>query len=308
MQENILVIKLGALGDLILAFDAFQAIAAAHKDARITLMTRRNFHEFAKMMPWFDDILLDDSPNWRSIRKWLSIRRSIKNGEFSIVYDLQGNDRTRFYSRIVRHENWIGPSIGPNWRQRSYNTDPLSSNERLLRFLESIDIPRTGFAENSWLTGNVSQFNLPRKFVLLIAGCSAQHPHKRWPPAHYVKLANALKDRSLATVAVGTEIDRVAIDAIRKQAPHVLDLAGKTSIEQLAEIARQSQGVIGNDTGPIHIAAATGAPTLVLMSGKSCPKRMLPHGPDVGYLQEDELSDLTPETVLGAIRLRQNEA
>jgi ADP-heptose:LPS heptosyltransferase len=139
---------------------------------------------------------------------------------------------------------------------------------------------------------------------MLIPGCAPQHPHKRWPAAHYAALAVMLEARGIACVAVGTGADSEAITAICGKAPNVINLVGKTDIGQLAEVARRALGVVGNDTGPIHIAAATGAPTLALMSGRTDPARMTPHGPDVGWLRRESLDELSPEEVIQSIRLR----
>jgi ADP-heptose:LPS heptosyltransferase len=75
-------------------------------------------------------------------------------------------------------------------------------------------------------------------------------------------------------------------------------------LKQLGALARRARGVVGNDTGPIHITAAVGAPTLVVMSGHSDPVRMRPRGPDVDVVQEPNLADLDAERVLAALRLR----
>lgn len=304
--ENILVIKLGALGDIILAMDAFHAIRMRHPLARITLLTRAPFATLAEKMPWFDEVIRDPNPKLLQVRKWLALRTTLRAGGYSRVYDLQGNDRTGFYFKLIgpHRPEWCGTVKGCSHRRHDHRRDPVPAAERLLRFLESVDVPRAGSADLSWLTGPVDTLGLPENFVMFIPGCAPQHPHKRWPASHYAQLAQMLAGQSLATVAVGTAVDRQAIDEIRASAPFVISLAGKTDIGQLAEVARRSKGVVGNDTGPIHIAAVTGAPTLVLMSGKTDPARMTPHGSDVGWLRCEDLADLAPEEVLKSIRLR----
>jgi len=306
-MNRILVIKLGALGDLFLSMDAFHAIRSHHAGAQITLLTRKPFVTLAGQMPWFDNVLTDPSPRALQLVKWLDVRRMLRNGGFQRVYDLQGNDRTCLYFRLRgrRAGEWCGPARGCSHQRPDHRRDPVPAAERELRFLGSLDVPRAGRADTSWLTGEVDTLGLPAKpFVLLVPGCAPQHPHKRWPAAHYAELARLLDAQGIATVAVGTAVDQDAIGEIRASAPGVIDLAGKTDIGQLAEVARRSLGVVGNDTGPIHIAAITGAPTLALMSGKSDPVRMTPHGPDVGYLQRDSLADLPAADVMKSIRLR----
>lgn len=303
---KILVIKLGALGDIMLSTDAFHAIRKKHPDARITLLTRAPFVSLAEKMPWFDEVMRDPNPKLLQFSKWLALRSTLRRGGFSRVYDLQGNDRTGVYFKLMApgRPEWCGTAKGCSHQRHDHRRDPVPAAERLLRFLESVDVPRAGSADLAWLTGPVDALELPHPFVMLIPGCAPQHPHKRWPATHYARLAEMLAARRIHSIAVGTDVDREAIDAIRAAAPAVISLAGKTDIGQLAEVARRSLGVVGNDTGPIHIAAITGAPTLALMSGKSDPIRMTPHGPDVGFLQKENLADLTPEEVAQSIRLR----
>lgn len=305
-MNNILVVKLGALGDVILSMDAFHAIRAHHPNAHITLLTRKPFVPVAEKMPWFDAVLTDPNPKFMQVGKWLGLRGMLRNGGFQRVYDLQSNDRTGFYFRLFGADSgeWCGTAKGCSHQRHDHRRDPVPAAERMLRFLESVDVPRAGTADNSWLTGDVDGLGLPEKFVMIIPGCAPQHPHKRWPATHYAELAQQLDKQGIATVAVGTGVDLAAIREIQAIAPAVMNLAGKTDIGQLAEVARRALGVVGNDTGPIHIAAITGAPTLVLMSGKTDPARMTPHGPDVGWLRRESLDELTPAEVMESIRLR----
>ena len=304
--ERILIIKLGALGDVILAMDAFHAIRSHHPAAHISLLTRTPFVSLTTQMPWFDEVICDTSPKLLQFTKWLALRATLRSNTFTRVYDLQGNDRTALYFKLIgpNQPEWCGFVKGCSHLRHDHRKDPVPSTERMLRFLESVDVPRTGAADLSWLSGPVDALCLPAAFVMLVPGCSPQHPHKRWPAKHFADFVHLLATRNIAAVAVGTKVDQDAIEEIRLLAPSLLSLAGKTDIGQVAEVARRSLGVVGNDTGPIHIAAITGAPTLVLMSGKSDPVKMIPRGSDVGFLQKDELSDLPATEVLESIRLR----
>lgn len=311
-RDKILVIKLGALGDIILSLEGFHAIRAQHPDAHLTVLTRPQFAPFLAKMPWFDEVLCDPKPKFYEIGKWLKFRATLLGGSFRRVYDLQCNDRTAFYFKLIgpSRPEWCGSVKGcshqrPDLR-RDRRGEPMPSTEWMLSFLESVGVPRPGRPDLAWFTGDVSGFQLPEKFVLLVPGCSPQHPHKRWPAAHFASLVELLAGRGISAVAVGTKVDQEAIEEICGLAPLLINLAGKTDLGQLAEVSRRSLGVVGNDTGPIHIAAMVGAPTLVLMSGKSHPIRMIPRGPDVGWLQSELLVNLTPEEVSQKIRLRRS--
>jgi ADP-heptose:LPS heptosyltransferase len=309
-REKILVIKLGALGDIILSLEAFHAIRARHPDAHLTLLTRPQFAPIAERMPWFDDVIRDPQPKFHQVGKLLAFRAALRSRGFGRVYDLQCNDRTGFYFKLIGpvRPEWCGSAKGCSHQRhderRDRHIEPVPVTEWLLSFLESVDVPRAGRPDLSWLTGDVHDLALPEKYVMFIPGCAPQHPHKRWPARHFADLVDLLAARGIASVAVGTRVDETAIGEIRALTPSLISLAGKTDIGQLAEVARRSIGVVGNDTGPIHIAALIGAPTLVLMSGRSDPVKMIPRGPDVGFLQKQDLADLSAEEVFSSIRLR----
>ena len=308
--ENILVIKLGALGDIFLAMGAFQAIRAHHPGARITLLTRPGFVKFTSDLPWFDAVLADPTPRGLRLDRWLAMRRLLRGEKIARVYDLQCNTRTGLYHRLLgpgRRPEWVGNARGCSHPWPEYRTASLSVPERQARMLEAAGVPRSARpVDLSWLDAPLDGLPaLPERFVLLVPGCAPHRLEKRWPAARYAELARLLAaERGLASVVIGTAADQASIDELCAAAPEVANLCGRTSLKQLGALARRARGVVGNDTGPIHIVAAVGAPTLVLMCGTSDPIKMRPLGPDVDIVQETDLVNLDVARVLAALRLR----
>lgn len=303
VKNRILVIKLGALGDVILAMDAFQAIRQHHAGAHITLLTRKPFVALTGKMPWFDAVWTDPAPKWLQIRKSLAFRAQLRAGRFNRVYDLQCNDRSGFYFRLLapKRPEWCGVVRGCSHPRPDFDGENLGVTERQLRMLEAAGVPRAGAADLGWLDGPLADLALPARFVVLVPGCAPQHPYKRWPARHYAALVEKLAGAGLAAVAIGTTVDQAAILEIQALAPTLINLAGKTDIGQVAALARRAAAVVGNDTGPVHITGIVGAPTLVLMSRVTDPVRMLPGGPAVSWLKQDDLADLTPAEVFAAL-------
>lgn len=301
---RILVIKLGALGDIIISAEAFQSIRRHHPDAHITILTRKPFESIVRKMPWFDEVMVDTSPKFHRIGKLLALRRQLRNARFDRVYDLQTNDRTAIYFHMLRPKppEWCGIVRGCSHRRHDHRRDPVPSGERLLRFLESLGVPRSDPADLAWFDDPLEGFALPEKFALIVPGCAPQHPVKRWPACQFAALADMLHAKGLAVFAIGTSVDESAIAEIRDISPHVTSLAGKTTVQQIAALARRAQCVVGNDTGPVHITAIAGAPTFVVMSRVTDPIRMLPQGPIVGYLKCKDLADLPAVDVFASLR------
>jgi len=301
--SNILVIKLGALGDIILAMEAFQAIRQHHPNDTITLLTRRQFVSLTEKMPWFDAIWPDPAPTLLQVPRWLALRRQLRGGHFHRVYDLQCNDRAGFYFKLLGpgRPEWCGVARGCSHPRPDFGGANLPVTERLLQLIAAAGVPRTGAADLSWLDGDISNYKLPARYVLVVPGCAPQHPYKRWPAIHFAGLVEKLAARRITAVAIGTAVDNDAISEIQALAPGLINLAGRTELGQVAALARGALAVVGNDTGPVHVTAMVGAPTLVLMSRVTDPVRMLPRGPAVSWLKRDELTDLTCEEVFAAI-------
>lgn len=307
--RHILVIKLGALGDLFLAMDAFQAIRVHHVGDHITLLTRPAFAKFAADFPWFDKVTTDLTPRGVRFDRWLTMRRRLREVGYARVYDLQCNNRTGIYHRLLgpgRRPEWIGIASGCSHPWPDYRRAALPVPERQARMLEAAGVPRLEHpVDLGWLDAPIDELRLPERYVVLVPGCAPHRLEKRWPAARFAELARRLAlERGLVSVVIGTPVDAEPVAAICAAAPEVVNLCGKTTLKQLGAIARRARGVVGNDTGPVHITAAVGAPTLVVMSGHSDPVRMRPRGPDVDVVQEQKLADLTVERVLAALRLR----
>lgn len=306
--RGILVIKLGALGDIILAMEAFQAIRRRHANDHITLLTRKPFTALAEKMPWFDSVWTDPAPKLLQVSGWLAWRKQLRGGNFRRVYDLQCTDRTGFYFRLLGpgRPEWCGITHGCSHPRPDSGGANLPVTECLLRMIEAAGVPRAGAADLTWLDGSLDGFSLPERYVMFVPGCAPQHPYKRWPVSHYAGLAEKLAAQGVASIAIGTAVDHDAIRQIQALAPDVINLSGKTDIGQVAALARRALAVVGNDTGPVHITGIVGAPTLVLMSRVTDPVRMLPRGPDVSWLKRADLADLSVDEVFKAIHPRSN--
>ena len=303
---RILVIKHGALGDLIQGFDAFAAIRAAHAGAEATLMTAPAYAPLAQAMPWFDQVWLDRRPPAWDLRGWWAIRSRFLADGFSRVYDLQCSRRTARYFAMLpraRRPEWVGAARGCSHPNPDFTGRGLSNRQKMAAQLAVAGLPSPGPADLGWLTAPVSHLGLPPRFALLIPGCSPHLPHKRWPAASYGALALRLAARGLPSVVVGTQGDRDAVDAVRRAAPGVVDLCGRTSLFDLAEVARRAALAIGNDTGATFLASALGTPTLMLMSHHTDPAVSAPWGPGARWLKRDDLATLDVSEVEASLPL-----
>ncbi len=300
---RILVIKHGALGDLIQGLDAFQALRRHYAADELVLMTALPYVPFARAIPWFDRIWPDRRPRAHEVAAWWAIRRGFLQEGFDRVYDLQCSSRTARYFQMLprrRRPEWVGAVPGCSHPNPDFSDSP-SNRQKMAAQLAVAGVPAPEPADLSWLAAPIAHLGLPERFALLIPGCSPHLPHKRWPAQNYGALAERLAGQGLPAIAVGTAVDRDAIDGVRAAAPDVLDLGGRTTLFELASVARQAAVAVGNDTGATFLASAVRTPTLMLMSSHTDPLVSAPWGPGARWLKRDAIADISVEDALLAL-------
>jgi len=312
---RILVIKLAALGDVVLAFAAMQRIRAAHNAARITLLTTPPFEALARASGLFDDIWTDGRP--KGLGAEIALLRRLRRGRFDRVYDLQTSSRSSryFYGLLPWPPEWSGIAPGCSHPHANPLRDHMHTLERQADQLKAAgiwpDAPITpGAAPPPDLSfmlaraeGRLSpdSFGLTRPYALIIPGASPHRPQKRWPADRYGALAQRLSGEGMAVAVIGGPGEAALAQEIKAFAPGVIDLTGRTDFAQVAALGAKAEVAIGNDTGPTHLVAAAGAPTVVVFSGASDPALCAPRGRSVCVLQRPLLSDLDVNTVWQAL-------
>jgi ADP-heptose:LPS heptosyltransferase len=303
---RVLVIKHGALGDIVLATGPFAAIRRHHADAELVLLTTAPYAALARASPYFDEVWVDERPGLCQPRGILRLRRLLREGGFSRVYDLQTSDRSSAYYHLFARPRpeWSGIARGASHPHRNPKRDAMHTIERQREQLADAGIADVPPPDIAWLDGDLTRFALPERFALLVPGGAAHRPRKRWPAGAYARLAAMLKARGFDTLLIGAAADRAALDAIAAAAPSVINLGGRTSLGQIAALARRAALAIGNDTGPVHVIAAAGCPCVVLYSRASDPALTAPRGGQTEIIAVDDLAHLAPETVAAALKPR----
>lgn len=272
MDEKVLVIKLSALGDVVLATGAFRTIRERHPGARITLLTRGAFAGLCSATGFFDEVLVDNRERYAGF--WKIGYKVVARGGYGVVYDLQGQTRTKTY-------RWIARLFAPgrvDWRT-------------------SVDSPHP--PDLSFCHGPKKNFGLlPAKYVLLVPGCSPGHPYKKWPVERYRELCARCAERGLECVVSGTSSEAAEIEAICRDNPHAVDFMNKAELADLPDLARGAAFVVGNDTGPSHMARIAGAKTVTVFS--SVTRGSAREAPNAVNIIKDDIADITVDEVLEA--------
>ncbi|MDP9196217.1 MAG: glycosyltransferase family 9 protein [Pseudomonadota bacterium] len=294
-MADILVIKLGSLGDIIQAMGAIQDIRLHHPDDRISVITTGPWKRLFERCPWVDAVLVGNrAPRWRLDRFW-AVARLLRSRTWTRVYDLQNSGRTELWYRwFLKDTPWSGQARGSSmhWAPPARRTVPIV--ERLSAQLAVAGVPAryTPLPDASWMADDISalleEAGVKEPFAVLLPGSSRAGAKKRWP--HYAALAQRLKNRgwTVVTVPGPDEADLCRpIPGICLTGGSFLDLF------QLAGVLRRAALVIGNDSGPVHLASHLGTPGIALF-GPAWPAALTGiRRPGFETLEVPSLADLS---------------
>ena len=295
MPQRILVIKLGALGDFVLAFGPFAAIRAAHPGAAITLLTTAPFADLATTAPWFDAVLVDSRPRWWNLPALVRLRRALRG--FDFVYDLQTSGRSGRYFRMAGRPPWSGIAAGASHPHANPGRDAMHTLDRQREQLQAAGVADAP-VDLTWLPPDC--LDIPAPFAVLVPGAAPHRPAKRWPAENFGRLAQLLDQGGIRPVVAGSRSETPLAQTIAAACPATLDLTGRTTLPELAALLARATVAIGNDTGPMHLAAAVGTRCVVLFSAESDPALTAPRG-QVTVLQAPSLTELTVARVAAAL-------
>ena len=291
MTTRILVIKLAALGDFVQAFGPFAAIRSHHPDAEITLLTTSPYAGLASRSPWFDRVWTEGRPAWANLPAVWRLARRLRAANFARVYDLQTSSRSsRYRSFVGGQAEWSGIARGASHPHTNPARDMAHTVERQREQLVIAGITAFPPPALDWLDDEIDGLGLPPRFALLIPGASPRRPGKRWPMERFAELA---ADLGVPVAVAGSLAEAPLAAGIGAALPEgFIDLTGRTSLVKLGAVARRAEFAVGNDTGPTHLAAAAGCPTLALFGAESDPALCAPRGRAVAVLRQDPLAGL----------------
>lgn len=296
---RILVIKHGALGDMVQGFDSFAGLRAGRPEARITLLTSPPFSGLMRMTPWFDEVVEDRRRPVFDVPQLLRIR-TLLHQEWEMIVDLQCSRRTSRYHRFLTPSGtrWLGTSSGASDPYPDFTG--VNNVERMKVAAKMAGGAGSVTAQLDWLAS--AKASISKQAVVLVPGCSPAKPSKRWPAAHFAAVARELMASGRDVAIVGTAADRDAADLVIAEAPGCTDMVGKTDLASLTTLFASAHAVIGNDTGPVFLAAKTGVPTLMVMGQDTDPDMSAPTGAKAGWVRQDRIENVAPQAVLDALR------
>ena len=335
MYNNILIVKLSAIGDVIHALPVAHALKQTYPHCRITWIVEKPAYDLLTNNPDIDEIIIFDKPQFKSLAGLLTngytFAQQLKAHHFDLAIDLQGLFKSAAISylsgapkRLVycnarELSHLIGQRICGEHEQGHVVDRYLDVTQYLGCPVDDVQFPihiTKSEGQKAETIANHAGLSLENPYVVLAPGTN--WPSKCWPTTHFAKLATKLYDEHIISVIIGGSNDqRLAQQIITNTKAPVVDLTAKTSMKQLAYIIKQAQAFVGGDTGPMHLSVAVGTPA-VAMFGPTDPQRNGPYGdlhkvllapvPCQGCWkrvcpkEEDCMSTISPEKVFETIK------
>jgi ADP-heptose:LPS heptosyltransferase len=298
-MSNILIIKLGSLGDVVQISGALRDIREHHKNEKITILTTSKYLNLFKNCPYIDDCLEDERLPRYNIFYLLRLRKIVNSLNFNKVYDLQNSNRTNFYRKFISNvKNWSSSGDIP---ENKYNNSVLQRFDEQLR-KSNIQTFYTLKPDFSWAAERANNYNLDtdKKYILFFPFCSRDLIHKRWP--YFSELINLIKQNhpeySLVVAPGPGEIEEAKSLDIKIAINNNLPL----NFFELASLIKKSHLVIANDTGPAHMAAHLGARGFTLFGPHTTPEKVSIEREKFIALQTMDLKSLFADRVYALIK------
>ena len=298
-MSNILIIKLGSLGDVVQISGALRDIREHHKNEKITILTTSKYINLFKNCPYVDNCLEDERLPRYNIFYLLRLRKIINSLNFNKVYDLQNSNRTNFYRKFLFNvKNWSSSRDIP---ENKYNNSVLQRFDEQLR-KSNIKTLYTLKPDFSWAAEKANNYNLntDKKYILFFPFCSRDLIHKRWP--YFSELINLIKQNhpeySLVVAPGPGEIEEAKSLDVKIAINNNLPL----NFFELASLIKKSHLVIANDTGPAHMAAHLGARGFTLFGPHTTPEKVSIEREKFIALQSMDLKSLSADRVYALIK------
>jgi lipopolysaccharide heptosyltransferase I len=301
--NRILIVRLGALGDIVHAIPVAAALRRAQPSLRIDWLVSARHREILDLVPVIDRRLaVNDRSGATGGRSILATLGELRRARYDVALDLQGLVKSAAFARLSGARRVIGFSsrfVREPLARRFYTEvhDPGVAGVHASGKTRHIVAINLGLLQTLGITAGSPEFPLDSResepvrtrvarvsqqvgarFALLNPG--AAWPNKRWPPERLGQVARTLNERrGLKSVVLWGPGERPLGERVVVEADGAAVLAPETTIADIVALARRAAIMISGDTGPTHIAAAVGTP-IVGIYGPTRPERNGPWSVD----------------------------
>ncbi len=295
---NILIVKLNAIGDVLFATPLVEACRQVYPRARIDWLVATHAEPILRGHPSIRECIVYDGPyggsGWASLYAYRQIMLRLRHAGYEVIFCLHRNFAAQLLVLQTQAPTRVGFRGGLSRFTLTHEVDFDPSDhetERYLDLLRALGRPvsnpgmKIGLTDDAEVTAELlwqdERIGSP---AIALAPGGGRNPGtemliKRWPLERYQELARRLVGETGGTiVVVGSRDEAELCAAVAEAVPdrHV-NLCGRTDLPQLAAVLARCRVMVANDSGPLHIAAALGVPTVALF-GPTDPRLVAPLG------------------------------
>jgi len=301
-NPNILIIKLSAIGDVVHSLPFLEVLKGKFPSSTVDWVVEEDAVGILQGHPNIDKLIVFPRKSWikRFVKKneYSSIGKEVANFlkelkkiKYDIVVDLQGLLKSGILTFIARGKRKIALNGGREAsfifiNERVIIPDPdIHALERYLYIARYL-----GATELNW-NGRLPIDTADKRYVnyllkeidnktLIAVNPMAKWETKLWDLDRFAYLVDRIKEELGAEVIfTGSERDIKPIETILSEMnTSALNLAGKSTLKELAYLYQKCAIVISTDTGPMHIAAAMSSPVVIALFGPTSPLKTGPYG------------------------------
>jgi len=292
-DRKILVIKLGAMGDLILTTPSLRMLREKFPTARISVAVDKNLASLVSRCPYVDEIIPVKRKQLTRPLYLLKLAKQLRRDHYDIAVDLQNSKWTHLLAYLAGIPLRYGFRRGHLGfllnRPEIYFRLPESPVRNQFRILSKLGIKDFDERLELW-SDPASQrqvqelfrecgADLTAKRIALVIGSSPSWPSKRWPVSHFRDLIRELgREAGVHIFLIGTrEEEDLARELMGESSGNVFNWVGKTTPQDLVSLMPWMDVAVTGDTAPLHVAAAMGV-KIVALFGPTDPKRHMPPG------------------------------
>jgi len=290
-MKRILLIKLRYLGDVVLSTPLLPLLRKHFPDAKITFLVNPGTANVLQGNPYLDEVWVLPRQSWWQQLKFIW---RLRGAQFDAVVDLTDGDRSAFLSFMTGAPTRIGYNWEHRWRGKFYTYVIPASYGAMhmvdyhqqalmgLGITESVGNPEVSVDAGLLEGGDEEGGEFPPKGQpLVLLHPTARYVFKAWPLERFAAVADWLSGKGIGVALIGSQQERPIGHQIVNLAKHKpVNLMGKTCLSQLTALMKRSLLFIGNDGGPMHIAAAVGCQVLGIF-GPTDPAVWGPRGSKV---------------------------
>jgi len=289
-EKKMLVIKLGAAGDVILATPSFRMLRRRYPKAYISLLIDKNLAGLVSASGFFDEVIPVDRKKMSRPGYLLRLAKKLRREAFDVSVDFQNTKWTHLTAFLSGAGQRYGFARGRfkfllNRPDHGYNSveAPVKHQFRILSKLgipayeDTLELlPAEASEEKAQTWFQCASETPPLKTVGLVIGSSPAWPTKRWPAEYFEELAARLCAKNIRVVLIGSPEDaEIAKKFKGRDHKNILDLTGRTVLEDLVSVVKRLDVLVTGDTAPLHVAAATRT-RIVSLFGPTDPRRHMP--------------------------------